>query len=361
MENSSNHGDSRYHSKEMEESPPPGCSHFGKPGRTVRYGRGGIDQKTGYKPLEIHSPTLPSKIADDQRFVYHDSRNWQTYSYVEPGNNYAIQFAYQYRQNISKSDKDTRKKDEAGNYTILDEQYSKRLENNFTNQEIELNFQSVRQQYDYTVGFSIQPSSSQSKTFVGENMISVTRDVVNYAPTAQFNYRWSRQHNLRLRYFGNTEQPSVTQLSPVVDVSNPLNITYGNPDLKPSFTHRLNLRYQNFIPEKNSSMGFFGDFRYLTTISFHPPLRTETGRRETTYENVAGNWNANGRMMLNVPLKNIRFSIFSHDVCQLQPCKRILKPEKNLSHRLNFDETLGLNYRSDLIDFESVAISTTIR
>ena len=159
---------------------------LGKPGRTVS-----VQLRGGISDSENRGTNLSSTFYNitqqdsliDQRFVNtSDSRNWQTYlSYVEPlGNNYAIQFAYQYRQNISESDKDTRKKDEAGNYTILDEQYSKRLENNFTNQEIELNFQSVRQQYDYTVGFSIQPSSSQSKTFVGENMISdITRDVVN--------------------------------------------------------------------------------------------------------------------------------------------------------------------------------------
>ncbi len=282
----------------------------------------------------FYNGTKPDDIID-QRFINtNDSKNWRGYiSYVEPlGNNNAIQFAYQYRQNISESDKDTRVKDASGNYTVLDEQYSKRLENNFTNQAIELNFQAVRKKYDYTIGFSVQPSSSQSKTFIGENKISdFTRDVINYAPMAQFNYRWTRQHNLRLRYFGNTNQPSVSQLSPVVDVSNPLNITYGNPDLKPSFEHRLNLRYQNFNPEKNRSMGLFGDIRYLN--------------------NVAGNWNANGRMMLNVPLKNIKFSIFSMSFASYNHTNGFSNLEKNLSRRLNLGETLGLNYRSDIFDF----------
>jgi hypothetical protein len=52
--------------------------------------------------------------------------------------------------------------------------------------------------------------------------------------------------------WGRTEQPSVTQLSPVIDVSDPLNIRYGNPDLKPSFQHRFNVRYQRSNPEKAS-------------------------------------------------------------------------------------------------------------
>ncbi|MDD2911382.1 MAG: TonB-dependent receptor, partial [Petrimonas sp.] len=313
LEDSINYGDSRYNStgdgKNLSARLDVSRT-LGKKGRILSVQlRGGMsDSENEGTNLSntFYNGTKPDDLID-QRFVNtNDSKNWRGYvSYVEPlGNNNAIQFAYQYRQNISGSDKDTRVKDESGNYTVLDEQYSKRLENNFTNQEIEFNFQSVRQKYDYTIGFSVQPSSSQSKTFIGDNKISdFTRDVVNYAPMAQFNYRWTRQHNLRLRYFGNTDQPSVTQLSPVVDVSNPLNITYGNPDLKPSFEHRLNLRYQNFNPEKNRSMGFFGDIRYLTNdIVSSTMTDRETGRRETTYENVAGNWNANGRMMMNIPL-----------------------------------------------------------
>lgn len=297
----------------------------------------------------------PDDLIDQRQLNINDSKNWRGYfSYVEPiGNNNAIQLAYQYRQNFSESDRDTRTKDDDGNYTILDEEYSKKLENNFTNQEIELNFQSVRKDYDYTVGFSVQPSTSRSKTFVGDNMINdLSRSVVNYAPTAQFNYRWSRQHNLRLRYYGNTDQPSVQQLSPVVDVSNPLNITYGNPDLKPSFQHRMNIRYQNFNPEKNRSMGFFGNIGYLTNdIVSSTTTDRETGKKETTYENVSGNWNANGRMMMNLPLKNIKFSIFSMSFASYNYNNGFSNGEKNLSKRMNLGETLGLNYRSDQFDF----------
>ena len=357
-----NHGDSRYNSEGDGKNLSARLDvsrTLGKKGRILSVQlRGGMSdsENTGTNLSNtFYNGTRPDDIIDQRFTNTNDSKNWRGYlSYVEPlGNNNAIQFAYQYRQNISESDRDTRVKDAAGNYTVLDEQYSKRLENDFTNQEIELNFQSVRPNYDYTIGFTVQPSASKSKTFIGENKIDdFSRNVINYAPSAQFNYRWTRQHNLRLRYFGNTDQPSVSQLSPVVDISNPLNITYGNPDLKPSFSHRLNIRYQNFNPEKNRSMGFFGDVRYLTNdiVSSSITDRT-TGRRETTYENVTGNWNANGRMMMNVPLKNIKFSVFSMSFASYNHNNGFSNGETNLSRRLNLGETLGLNYRSDVLDF----------
>ncbi|MDD4697280.1 MAG: TonB-dependent receptor [Fermentimonas sp.] len=311
----------------------------------------------------------------DQRFTNtNDNSSWRGYiSYVEPigGNNF-IQLAYQYRQNFSESDRDTRTEDVpgSGNYTVLDSAYSKRLENNFIRQELELNFRSVREKFDYMVGFSMQPSSSQSKTFIGADMIYDHRqDVVNYAPMAQFNYRWSRNNNLRIRYFGNTDQPSVTQLSPVVDISDPLNISFGNPDLKPSFEHRLNVNYRFSNPEKASSFNAFANAGYLTNDVV--PLTVtniETGRKVRTYENIAGNWNANGRFMFNVPLKNIKFSVFSMSFLSYNHSNGFsgtfqqtddvitreninITPEKNLSQRMNVGEVLGLNYRSDLFDF----------
>lgn len=365
-----NSGDSEYHSNGDGKSLSARLDLSRKlndDGRTISAQlRGGIsDQETDGSNLSntLYYGSREDDLVDQRFLNTNDSRNWRGYlSYVEPiGNNNFIQFAYTYRQNDSESYKDTRTKDANGDYTVLDTRYSKRLENSFSNQEIELNFKSVRPKYDYTLGFTVQPSSSKSKTFIGENLENdFSRSVVNYAPSAQFNYRWTRQHNLRVRYWGNTDQPSVTQLSPVEDVSNPLNITVGNPDLKPSFQHRMNIRYQNFNPEKNSSMGFFGNIGYLTNdIVSATTTDLTTGAKRTTFENVSGNWNANGRMMFNLPLKNIKFSVFSMTFASYNHNNGfsntmeddIVTIEKNLSKRMNLGETLGLNYRSDLFDF----------
>lgn len=332
---------------------------LGKEGRVLSIQlRGGIndsENKGNNLSNTFYHGTKPDDIIDQKFTNTNNSKNWQGYiSYVEPiGRNNFIQLAYRYQQNLSESDKDTRSKDAAGNYTVLDSAYSKRLENNFVNQEIELNFKAQREKYDYTLGLSIQPSSSKSKTFKGEEKIDdLGQNVVNYAPSAQFNYRWSRQNNLRIRYVGRTNQPSVTQLSPVVDISDPLNITYGNPDLKPAFNHQLNIRYMNFIPEKNSSITFFGNGGYtFNDIVSSTFTDLETGRKETTYKNVDGNWNANGRLMLNLPLRNIKFSIFSMSSAGYTLSNGFSNNETNLSRRTNLAQTLGLNYRSDIIDF----------
>lgn len=298
--------------------------------------------------------TRPDDLINQRFTNTSNNTSWRGFiSYVEPiGRNNFLQLAYQYQQNVSDSDRDTRSMDEQGNYTVLDSAYSRRLENHFSNQEIELNFRSVRDKYDYTVGFTVQPSTSRSKTFIGTDQIHDTeQNVVNYAPMAQFNYRWSRTQNLRVRYYGNTDQPSVTQLSPVVDVSDPLNIQYGNPNLKPSFRHRFNVRYRSSNPEKASSFSAYANMDYMTNdIVSSTFTDLNTGRRETTYENVAGNWNVNGRMVMNVPLRNIKFSVFSMSFASYNHSNGFSNNEENLNQRINLSEVLGLNYRSDLFD-----------
>lgn len=352
---------------------------LGKPGRVLsaqlRADNGNYENNgssisnTTFYGAELHGDSI------DQRFTNTNTNNsWRGYlSYVEPlGRDNFLQLAYQYNQNFSDSDKDTRTEDVpgSGNYTVLDRDYSRRLENNFVRQELELNFQSIREKFDYMVGLSMQPSSSRSKTFIGDEMEAVVeQDVVNFAPMGQFNYRWSRTKNLRIRYYGNTSQPSVSQLSPVVDISDPLNINFGNPGLKPSFEHRLNIRYRYSNPERASSINTFVNAGYMTN-DVVPLTATEysTGRKITTYENIAGNWNANGRLMFNVPLKNIKFSVFSMSFVSynhtngftgtytledeiVDPEKINITRHKNLSKRANLSEVLGLNYRSDLLDF----------
>lgn len=67
------------------------------------------------------------------------------------------------------------------------------------------------------------------------------RNVVNVSPTLDFRYRFSKLSNLRINYRGTTTQPNMTDLMDITDDSDPLNVTKGNPGLKPSFTNSLRL------------------------------------------------------------------------------------------------------------------------
>lgn len=356
-----NHGDSEYYSKGDGKNiggTLEGSRTLGKIGRVLSFSIGGgmSDSENNGNSLSntFYNVTRPDDIIDQLVKNTNSSRNMRIYaSYVEPlGKDNFLQLAYNYRFNKSESDKDTRTQDEYGNYNLLDTAYSKRLENDFYNQNVELNFRASREKYNYMIGISMQPSKSASETFIGDSLInSVSQNVINFAPMAQFNYMWSRQNNLRLNYYGRTNQPSVTQLSSVKDFSNPLNISYGNPDLKPAFDHRLRVRYRNFNAEKNSAYMFMSNVGFtVNDIVSSTITDPETGRRESTYKNTNGNWNANARFMTNQPLRNIKFSVFSMTFASYNNSNGFSNEEKNTSKRLNLGERMGVNYRSDQFD-----------
>jgi hypothetical protein len=311
-------------------------------------------QSEGWEQSNTYFTSQPDIIRDLRSDNSNSSRSWRgSLSYVEPvGERSFIQLAYTYRQNLSESDRNRYSKDENGLYSVLDTALSRRTDNSFATQIAELNFRSEHGVLRYRLGFSVRPTSSQNKTYrAGDLENDLTQKVINYAPVAQFNFRWNRSHTLDVRYNGVTNQPSMEQLSPVVDVSNPTNIRYGNPDLKPSFTHEVTSRYQRANPERARSLNASANVRYLTNAVVSSSFENEAGIREFTFENVSGNWNSGGNVTINVPLRNLKYSAFSTSEIKYNHTSGFIDREINVSNRTELLQELGLNYRTDAFNF----------
>ena len=167
----------------------------------------------------------------------------------------------------------------------------------------------------------------------------------------RFNYRFNQRTNLRIDYNGRTSQPSMTQLQPVVDNSDPLRIIVGNPELKPRYTNDLRLSFNKFAPEKQRAMMFSLSGSYtLNDIVSKTVYDQQTGAQRTTYENINGNYNLNARAMLNTPLRNKRFSLNSNTSASFRNTNSFLNGERNRSRILTLSERAGADFRSDFLD-----------
>ncbi len=89
-------------------------------------------------------------------------------------------------------------------------------------------------------------SSAILRALTNTKNLTLTQHYTNMYPTANLRYSFSKTSSLRFNYSGRTSQPDVTQLQPVIDNSDPLNVEIGNPDLKQSFTHSFRLLYNSF-------------------------------------------------------------------------------------------------------------------
>jgi len=131
-----------------------------------------------------------------------------------------------------------------GQYDILDNQFSNHFEvDQFSNQG--------GASFNYRTKKSTLYGGTQINN-VNYNQLDVVsntkynRSFLNWIPQASYQYRISTQKSLRIGYNGRTSQPSVSQLQPVLNNNDPLNIPLGNPDLRPSYSNSFSANFNSY-------------------------------------------------------------------------------------------------------------------
>ena len=169
-----------------------------------------------------------------------------TFSFTEPiGKNQILEFNYNYNSNINNSGTQTFAFNKAnGQYDLVVPNLTNVFENTFNSNRVTLNYRLQNAKYNFSIGSGVQVGDLVSKNISRDS--SITQNFVNFFPTMNFRYDFSRTKNLRIFYNGRTGQPTAQELQPVVDNSNPLNITSGNPNLKQQFIHTFRILYNSF-------------------------------------------------------------------------------------------------------------------
>lgn len=271
-------------------------------------------------------------------------------SYIEPiFTNRFLTFRYSYKYSSTNADKmayDLTKEN-----TPLDSAYSNRFRNDFQTQQFSVGFRTVRDKYNYNIAFNVDPSRSKSINLIDSTRNVPARTVINYSPAIDFTYLFDKTTNLRLNYRGRTQQPSVSQLQPVTNISNPLIITTGNPDLAPSYSNNFNARFSSYNSEKQRSvMAMMMGNYVVNSIVNKTTYDRETGVQTTMPVNVNGVWNANAIVMLSAPFRNRRFTYSTETNLSYRNNVGFNNGVRNNSGTTVLSERLGLKYNCDWFD-----------
>lgn len=111
---------------------------------------------------------------------------------------------------------------------------------------------------NYQLGLRIE-SSKYDGTLINKNQQFSNEYPFALFPSAFITYSLTEKQDLQLNYSRKINRPNFFQLIPFIDYSDSLNLTKGNPDLVPEFTHLLELSYQNQLANGHS---------LLTTLYF---------------------------------------------------------------------------------------------
>lgn len=251
----------------------------------------------------------------------------------------------------STSDKETFDYNENnGKYDELNSQLSNDFENTYgyTNGGVRLRTQ--RKKYNYAVGVTWQQAELEGRVTSGIKDSVISKTFRNFLPNARFQYNFSRFRSLSLTYNTSTNQPSMSQLQPVPDISNPLNIREGNPDLKQEYNHMLQTSLTLVSPYKNKNLFLFFTMQATKNkIVNYDSLNQQTGIRKTKPVNVSGVYNLNSNISYSMPVRFLKGSIELSSVVGYSNNKQLTNTQAgSIGTNIIKTLTLGPDVRLDM-------------
>lgn len=192
---------------------------------------------------------------------------------------------------------------------ILNQQLSNSYVRDYSYNQAGANFKFNKNNLSLTTGVTLQVSDLKGTIINNEQEIN--QNYFNVLPSLNLQYDISQMSNLRVRYRTNVNEPSLEQLQPIVDNSNPLNVYIGNPDLDPEYRHTLRINYNTFSQFSNTGFFAFINARYSTNTITNTKTIDEFLVQTTRPVNVDNDLNLSGYLNYNMPIKFLkqRFTI----------------------------------------------------
>jgi len=241
----------------------------------------------------------------------------------------AVLFNYGLGINNSTTDRLSFDQSAPGIYDVLDNTYSNDYKfNQLTNQlGAIINYKNNKTTFNFGTKAS-GVNFRQVDEFTGDVL---ERNFINWAPQAMYQYKFSQQKTFTVNYNGNTTQPTIDQIQPVLVNTDPLNTTLGNPNLKPSFTNRFNLFYNTYQVMSGQQFFLSGNYSNTSDAIVNNTSTDATGANTTQYINL------NDKDPYN-------YSIYSYIGRKIKPIDLSVGLNFNLSGNISY------SYINDVLD-----------
>ena len=289
-----------------------------------------------------------STVQTDDRV--NDRNNYGTsLTYTEPiAKRTFLEFTYSYKKTNNDAD---RKVDTIRNG---EHYFNSTLSNVFNNDFIYhrggINLRYTKKEINFSTGVQYQESILRGLN-VTKNTETKPNPFRNFLPTARFSYEFTSSQRIGLDYDTDVREPSIDQLQPISDNSDPLNIYQGNPALNPEYNHRLRLRYNNFNQANMHSFFSNINFNYTLDKIVNEQVVTRDFVRITRPVNVKDAFSTNGFVGYNFPINpKLRFSF--NDNTSFNRGISLVNQAENITKRLTSSNNVRLDYRlRDSFDF----------
>ena len=211
-----------------------------------------------------------------------------SFTYTEPVAKYA-QLSFQYRASYNSQERDKRSYITGDDFSTAgltpDRSLSNSYESGYLTQSVGPGFRFSKERNTFIANVYYQRSALDGQIVRDDaEKIKHAYNNVTYFMMGQLNI--NRENSLRLFVSSYTDSPSITDLQSVYDVSDAQNISHGNPNLKPTYSHRVNFHYTNSNVEKGRT--FMWMFSMNTTLDYTAQHLVQSSRKKPIELNIDG-------------------------------------------------------------------------
>jgi hypothetical protein len=288
-----------------------------------------------------------SRTLTDQKYdqLSRDNSYGASLSYTEPLKpGHILDFSYRLSRDVSKSDRQSFDFDSlSGKYDTPDSLTTNHFINYNTIHRMSASYNATDGKYQYQLGVTFQMSNLDDHNLTAKTTIS--QHQMNWYPRASLLITPSKGQSLNFVYSATTTSPSIQQLQPLPDLTNPFLVRIGNPDLLNQLTHNLNSTYTLFNGKnfQNLQVAVQGDY------SQHQITQATTvlsgGIQQLQYVNVDGVWHVNSNITYGFPLGDQRKGNSSFGLhTRYGKDVSIVNGEQNVTTGIGWGGDFKLNY-----------------
>ena len=266
-------------------------------------------------------------------------------SYTEPvGKRHVLDFNYGINQSGGHSDKESFDYDSlTGKYDHLDSLTTNRFLNHTTVQRFSAGYNTTEGKYRFQLGISGQYTQLSNLNQMNDS--ALRQNTLTWNPRASLIWQLAKSSNLNFNYSIKTSVPTIEELQPIPDLTNPYLIKTGNPNLTQQLTHNFSANYSSFNAGsfKNWQVAFNGDLTEDQITSSSMVLAG--GVQELQYVNVQGVFHLSSNLTYGFPInqqKNGNASLglhgnYGHDIS-------LVNGQENIAANTGIGGLLNINF-----------------
>ena len=264
-------------------------------------------------------------------------------SYTEPiTQKLFVELNYAIRTSSSSSKRLSYDSSEGGKYENLNPAYSNNYQFNVLTNTGGLTFRYNTKKITASAGSDAGFTNFYQKDLLLDT--TYNRHYTNLYPRVNVNYKITTNASVNFSYNGTTTQPSITQLQPVRDNTNPLVEFIGNAGLKQQFIHSFRFRANKYNVFKQSYTYINGYFSTTShAIVSDQFTDTTTGKTTYRYVNSSGNFNYYGYAGTSQKIKKLNLNIDEGLNINGNKYSNIVNGISNITHTVSPGVRLGLN------------------